>query len=394
MSLQTFLDAFESAYGSVVYSRCTYEDGSFSSNIIAAKTRIAPTTATSIPRLELMGAVISVRITSRIAKVLNEHMNDCIFWSDSFNVLWWVQGRSREFIANRVGEIQTSTCPEQWRYIPTAQNPADCVTRGMSAANLVKIDTWWRRPEFLRQGEEKWPACKSFEKPTGDVELKRCATTTLNMQASPFIDTAYLTVTVGADNLNFPLDPSHFSSWLWLQRVLSWVNRSINNCLKFRTDREYGELLSSELKNDELQLIRYAQQTEFLDEWAAFSRGRQLSSNSKIIALQPKIDDDGLIRSDGRLQNAKFLSYDVRYPVILPRNSRITKLIVKEFHGMGNHASGTNQTLAALSTRYWIISAREVIHQWEKECMECRRRKIKPCEQIMAPLPLSRLKTS
>ena len=46
--------------------------------------------------------------------------------------------------------------------------------------------------------------------------------------------------------------------------------------------------------------------------------GRQLLSNSKIIALQPKIDDDGLIRSDGRLQNAKFVSYDVRYPVILP----------------------------------------------------------------------------
>ena len=264
----------------------------------------------------------------------------------------------------------------------------------MSAANLVKSDTWWRGPKFLIQGEEKWPASKSFEKPTGDVELKRCATTTLNMQASPFMERAYLTVNLGADNLNFPLDPGHFSSWLRLRRVLSWVYRFINNCQKFRTDREYGELLSSELKNAELQLIRYAQQTEFPDEWAALSRGRQLSSNSKIIALQPKIDDDGLIRSDGRLQNAKFLSYDVRYPVILPRNSRITKLIVKEFHEMGNHASGTNQTLAALSTRYWIISAREVIRQWEKECMECRRRKGKPCEQIMAPLPLSRLKTS
>ena len=202
-----------------------------------------------------MGAVIGVRLTSRIAKVLNVHMNDCIFWSDSFNVLWWVRGRSREFkpfIANRVGEIQTSTRPEQWRYIPTAQNPADCVTRGMSAANMVKSDTWWRGPEFLRQGEEKWPASKYFEKPTGDVELKRCATTTLDMQASPFMERAYLTVTLGADNLNFPPDPGHFSSWLRLRRVLSWVYRFINNCQKFWTDREYGELLSSELKNAEL----------------------------------------------------------------------------------------------------------------------------------------------
>ena len=119
----------------------------------------------------------------------------------------------------------------------------------MIAANLVKSDTWWRVPEFLRQGEEKWPASKSFEKPTGDVELKRCATTTLNIQASPFMDRAYLTVALEADNLNFPLDSSHFSSWLRLRIVLSWVNRFINNCQKFRTDREYGELLSKELKN-------------------------------------------------------------------------------------------------------------------------------------------------
>ena len=98
------------------------------------------------------------------------------------------------------------------------------------------------------------------------------------------------------------------------------------------------------------------------------------------------------MRSDSRLKLAKFLSYDVRYPVILPRKSWVTKLIVKEFHEKGHHASGTNQTLSALSARYWIVSAREVIREWEKECSECRRRKAKACEQIMALLPTSRLK--
>ena len=155
----------------------------------------------------------------------------------------------KPFIANRVGEIQTSTHPEQWRYIPTAQNPADCVTRGMSAANLVKNNTWWRGPEFLRQDEENWPAKKSFEKPTGDVELKRCATATSDMRTSPIHDGAYFTVASGYDSLTFPLDPIRFSSWLRLRRVLSWINRFINNCQKFRKEREYGELLSSELKN-------------------------------------------------------------------------------------------------------------------------------------------------
>ena len=69
-------------------------------------------------------------------------------------------------------------------------------------------------------------------------------------------------------------------------------------------------------------------------------------------------------------------------------------MIVKYFHEEGNHTSGTNQTLAVLLTRFWIISGREEIREWEKECNECRRRKAKAANQIMAPLPLIRLRLS
>ena len=87
-------------------------------------------------------------------------MSQAVFWSDSQNVLWWIHGHSRDFkpfVANRVGEIQTSTDPEQWRYIPTSLNPADILSRGMTAADLAKCDRWWKGPEFLRKPEEAWP---------------------------------------------------------------------------------------------------------------------------------------------------------------------------------------------------------------------------------------------
>ena len=87
MSLHTFVDASENAYGAVVYARCTYEDGSSSSEIVAAKFRVAPCIATSIPRLELMGAVVGVRLALRIAEVLEIKISDAIFWSDSMNTL-------------------------------------------------------------------------------------------------------------------------------------------------------------------------------------------------------------------------------------------------------------------------------------------------------------------
>ena len=148
------------------------------------------------------------------------------------------------------------------------------------------------------------------------------------------------------------------------------------------------------MKNAEIQLVRHAQSTEFQEEWKALSRGSSLPANSKLQGLQPKLDEDGLLRSDGRLKHAEFLSHDVRYLVILPRRGWVTKLIVKEFHETGNHASGTNQTLATLSARYWVMSGLEVIRSWEKEYAECRRTKAKVCRQVMAPLPISRLKSS
>ena len=51
----------------------------------------------------------------------------------------------------------------------------------------------------------------------------------------------------------------------------------------------------------------------------------------------------------------------------------MTKLIVKNYHELGKDIAGTNQMLANLCTKFWIIAAREVIRVWENECNECKR---------------------
>ena len=57
-TLHTFEDVSRDAYGAVVYSRTTYKSGALSIRFVAAKSRVAPLAATSIPRLELMAAVL------------------------------------------------------------------------------------------------------------------------------------------------------------------------------------------------------------------------------------------------------------------------------------------------------------------------------------------------
>ena len=165
------------------------------------------------------------------------------------------------------------------------------------------------------------------------------------------------------------LDPRRFSSWTKLIRVQAWIRRFVDNC------RSRNK--AAEIEDAAIQVIKGIQRKAYPDEYLALQRQRELPKKSKLLGLQPWLDEEGQMRCDGRLKYAEFLPQDARFPIILPRKNCVTKLIVKHYHETTNHAGGTNQLLPALSTRFWIISGREEIREWEKECNERQRRKAK-----------------
>jgi len=65
-------------------------------------------------------------------------------------------------------------------------------------------------------------------------------------------------------------------------------------------------------------------------------------------------------------------------------------------HEHEKHSAGIKQTLSSLSTKYWIVAAREEILEWEKECAACLRKKAQCAKQVMAPysVHLYRLQSS
>ena len=65
--------------------------------------------------------------------------------------------------------------------------------------------------------------------------------------------------------------------------------------------------------------------------------------------------------------------------------------MVRSYHEKTNHVTGTNNILALLSEKYWIIRAREEIKQVTSECNFCKKKKAEAATQIMAPLPDVRL---
>jgi hypothetical protein len=85
-SLHVFCDASKEAYSAVAY--CRTEGVETTVRIVFAKTRVSPMKAYSIPRLELMGAVIAVRLAETVCHALEFSLkHEVTFWTDSVDVL-------------------------------------------------------------------------------------------------------------------------------------------------------------------------------------------------------------------------------------------------------------------------------------------------------------------
>ena len=111
-----------------------------------------------------------------------------------------------------------------------------------------------------------------------------------------------------------------------------------------------------------------------------------------MIQLNPKKDENGLLRSDGRLRNATDVPYGVRHSILLPKDHTVTRLIIISAHENLGHGSGVEHVLTELRARFWIIKGRRTVRNTIEKCPGCRRRFTgKPTTQMMAPLPMSRL---
>ena len=122
------------------------------------------TLSVSIPRLELMAALLGLQLALKVSKAMELDMATGTFWSDSAKVLHWVRSyshRFKPFATNRISGEQQATTPSQWRYVPTDDNPAGLVSWGYSVTELVGDSIWWQGPPLLKELEAKWPPMPS-----------------------------------------------------------------------------------------------------------------------------------------------------------------------------------------------------------------------------------------
>ncbi|XP_055918569.1 uncharacterized protein LOC129950669 [Eupeodes corollae] len=116
--------------------------------------------------------------------------------------------------------------------------------------------------------------------------------------------------------------------------------------------------------------------------------GKPVSSKSKLMKLNPMIDDTGIVRLNGRLKNA-LLTVSERFPIILPKESKLTSLLIDQAHNATMHG-GKQTTINFLRRRYWIIDCRSSVQKFIRRCLICCRHKPQPTTQILGILPTPR----
>ena len=310
--------------------------------------------------------------------------NATFFWTDSSTVLRWIyseSGRFHTFVANRVAEIQELTANSGWRHVPGTMNPADICSRGCRVTELGADGDWLRGPEFLWRPESTWPIAdpQCVLPEDGELELRQ---------------TKQALATTGSCRANV-IEPCHYSSWTKLLRLTAWVQRFVHNA-RSRTqsvnDEFTGPLTADEMRRAELYWLRQVQQNCFANEVASMMAKKSLPRRSRLLALTPYLDADGLLRVGGRLEHAD-LPFESRHQIILPPGHDVTRLIVDDRHRKLSHC-GVDHLLSALRERFWILRGRSTARRWTLACPFCRNRRAKPQPPIMSCLPRSRLDDS
>jgi hypothetical protein len=359
IQLHSFSDASGKAYGAVSYLRCEQGDGSVKVNIIFAKGRLVPIKAVTIPKLELTAMVLAKRISVFVVNQLRLEIDEVHIWTDSMCTLQWIHSTKVRsvYVENRVKEIRAEKT-YRTRFVPSEENPADILSRGSSVESLQKNDLWWHGPSFLMHPESKWPKTDKIDFDAVEEDKDKAVPGDPVQQLSKAVNTS-------KEESGYPFSLPRCSSLPKLLRITGWVKRFVAFC-RNKEDRQLRAtdvLRAHEMYQAQMFWVKRVQDEAFPDLEA--EKLKDLKKN-----LQLFRDEKGVIRSRGRLENSD-LEVPEKFPILLPKNHRFTRLMITDCHERLMHA-GVRQTLAQVRLVYWVPQGRQKVQSILHFCRVCR----------------------
>ena len=114
-------------------------------------------------------------------------------------------------------------------------------------------------------------------------------------------------------------------------------------------------------------IVRWEQGLHFEEEIACLQNERPLPRKSPLLQLHPFIED-GILKVGGRIRNSWTSAETKRFPILIPKESPLSRLIIVDVHLKMLHA-GANATLAEIRRNFWIIQAKTLIRKHIHICI-------------------------
>ncbi len=356
-----FCDASQKAYAGVVYLLME-TSGGHSVKFVAAKTRVAPLQCQTIPRLELLSAVLLARLLSAVTQSLESELQLCAphCYTDSTVSLCWIKGVDKTwkvFVQNRVNEIRKLTAPDCWRHCPGKDNPADIPSRGLTPLELSVSTLWQNGPPWLGEGGPRDCA--------GNEEIQLPEECVAELKGKDQQLAHGLLTTDSTARLSRIIDCEKFGSQEGLIASTALVLRFCRILLNRVRAEETLDTRNLKAEAERLWVLESQQVVVADKNFAHWQKQLDLFQ-----------DESGVWRCRGRIQNAA-VPYPTKHPVLLPRNHHLTLLLVRGAHSRVLH-NGVKETLTELRSKFWIIRGRNLVKNIIHQCRVCRRHEGRP----------------
>ena len=132
-------------------------------------------------------------------------------------------------------------------------------------------------------------------------------------------------------------------------------------------------VLTEELQQVIRLLLRKSQMGSFGLAYQALAAGKPMETSDHLNKLSPFMDDQNLMRLNGRLRHAD-ASYEMKHPILQSAKHPIVRKLVADAHE-SNYHEGTEYVRSILQQNYWIIGLRNALRNVKLKCVKGRKQK-------------------
>ena len=368
--LIAFCDASKEAY-----AFCCYLVSNTTSNLIFAKSKMCGVFR-SIPISELLSQVLFLSTLESILETYPKGIIKTIriFHDSQIALSWSIEPhgcRTRQtYTKNRIKELVKLRDDIQTKY-DVSFFYHFCESELMIADKATKInlnfksftdilDKWLKGP-FDLTDKSSWPNnydLKCLSKNAQDVIRNQI----------PVTKTMVFHTQNNVEAVNDSLiDLNRFSKLTRLHNAVFYVLKFISKSRK-KNESDHN------LMNKARQLcIKSMQKVEFEKEFDFLNQEVKDESACPplVKSLNLFIDENGFLRSKGRISKLNVYSYDVHNPIILSKKSNLTRLMVENEHKLAHHL-GIQVTLSRIrEAGYWIPQGRQTVKSIIRNCFLC-----------------------